>query len=342
MMQPWSTRGFSNEHAHLDKGMLAPGVAYADAPPAIRGGWTREHKAKFTRQDIYDRAEAALQSMLRYGTTYIRTHVDVDPLVGLKGIEALLDLQRDYEKQAVIDITAFNQEGFERFPETAELLEEALGMGRIGLGGHTLTDSDGEGHIRRLFELAERKVAPWLEFHTDESGKPEHFLMPLIAEESLKRGWAGNVYAIHCNSLANVSDLQAETAIELAVSAGLHIIACPTAIATRAITRTKQLIKSGLRVSMGSDNIGDLFNPLGSGNMLHYAQLLAYVQRFYEPIEQRALLDMLMLEPADADAARRLAELGRRVVYETGRTDFLLAHAPRPVSIEAVAALNSP
>jgi cytosine deaminase len=76
--------------------------------------------------------------------------------------------------------------------------------------------------------------------------------------------------------------------------------------------------------------------------MMQYAQLLAYVQRFYEPGEQRALLDMLTLEPADAEAARRLAELGCQVVYETDRTDFLLAHAPRPVSIETAAALNSP
>ncbi|MCR2805691.1 amidohydrolase family protein [Paenibacillus soyae] len=342
MTQPWSIRGFSNEHAHLDKGMLVPGVAYADAPPAVRGGWTREHKAKFTRQDIYDRAEAALQSMLQYGTTYIRTHVDVDPLVGLKCVEALLELQRNYEKQVIIDITAFNQEGFDRFPETAELLEEALGMGRIGLGGHTLTDADGEGHIRRLFELCERRDVPWLEFHTDESGKPEHFLMPVIARESKKRGWAGKVYAIHCNSLANVTDRQAEEAIELAAEAGLSIIVCPTAVATRAVTRTKQLMKAGLRVSLGSDNMGDLFNPLGSGNMLHYAQLLAYIQRFYEPEEQQALLDMLMSEPADAEAARRVEELGACVVYETGRADLLLAHAPRPVSMARGAALTSP
>lgn len=342
MTLPWSIRGFSNEHAHLDKGYLVPGVAYTDAPPAKRGEWTREHKARFTRQDIYDRAEAALQAMIQYGTTYVRTHVDVDPLVGLKGIEALLELQRNYAGQAVIDITAFNQEGFDRFPETVELLEEALGMGRIGLGGHTLTDADGAAHIRRLFELGERRDVPWLEFHTDESGRPEHFLMPLIAEESLKREWGGKVYAIHCNSLANVEDLQAEKAIELAVAAGLHIITCPTAIATRAITRTKELLKAGLRVSLGSDNMGDLFNPLGSGNMLQYAQLLAYVQRFYEPAEQQALLDMLTLEPADAGAARRVEGLGIRVEYETERADYLLAHAPRPVSLISAATLTSP
>ncbi|MFF2484589.1 amidohydrolase family protein [Paenibacillus sp. NPDC058071] len=330
MDQPWIIRGLSNEHAHLDKGMLVPGIAYTDAPAPVRGGWTRECKSRFTKQDIYQRAEAALQHMLQYGTTYIRTHVDVDPLVGLKGIEALLELKANYSQQVVIDITAFNQEGFERFPETAELLSEALSMGRMGLGGHTLTDSDGEAHISRLFELAEKKDAPWLEFHTDESGKPEHFLLPAIAKESINRGCEGKVYAIHCNSLANVSDGEAQQAIELVVKSGMHVVVCPTAIATRAITRTKELMKAGVRISLGSDNMKDLFNPLGSGNMLNYAQLLAYVQRFYEPAEQQALLNMLLIEPADAGSAERLGRLNIKVAYETNEAHELLAHAPRP------------
>lgn len=333
MTQAWSIRGFSNEHAHLDKGMLVPNLAsYTDAPASVRGGWTRECKSQFTKEDIYNRAEASLLTMLQYGTTYIRTHVDVDPIVGLKGIEALLELQQNYAKQVVIDITAFNQEGFERFPETLQLLEEAVSMGRIGLGGHTLTDADGEGHIRTLFQLCEEKDVPWLEFHTDESGKAEHFLMPVIAQETINRGLGGKVYAIHCNSLANVSDQQAHIAIELAATAGLHIVVCPTAIATRAITRTKELMQAGLRISMGSDNMSDLFNPLGSGNMLHYAQLLAYVQRFYEASEQQALLDMLMIKPVDESSAYLLSQLETRVSYETGQANQLLTHAPRPSS----------
>ncbi|MFS0726817.1 amidohydrolase family protein [Paenibacillus sp. 1P07SE] len=341
MTKAWQIRGFSNEHAHLDKGMLVPGAVYSDAPAPVRGGWTREHKARFTKQDIYERAEAALQLMLQYGTTYIRTHVDVDPLVGLKGVEALLELQSNYADQAVIDLTVFNQEGFERYPETGELLAEALTMGRIGIGGHTLTDEDGQAHIRRIFELAERGDAPWIEFHTDESGRPEHFLLPAIAREAGARGVGSRVYAIHCNSLANVSDDAAQEAIGLVANAGLHVIVCPTAIATRAITRTKALHAAGVRITLGSDNMSDLFNPLGSGNMLGYAQLLAYVQRFYEPQEQQTLIDMLLAEPIDSQASHRLAQLDAEVLYSTDDVRQLLAHAPRPAAMRRGAAATS-
>lgn len=330
--QTWRMNGFSNEHAHLDKGMLVPGVVYEDAPAPVRGEWTRGHKAQFTKADIYTRAEQALLNMLSYGTTYVRTHVDVDPLVGLKGMEAILELKQNYKNEVLIDITAFSQEGFERFPETEQLLVEALSMGRVGIGGHTLTDSDGAMHIQRIFNLAEQYDAPWVEFHTDESGKPEHFLLPYIAEQTKQRGLSGRVYAIHCNSLANVSDDQAKAAIEQVVEAGLHVIVCPTAIATRAITRTKELLKSGVRITLGSDNMGDLFNPLGSGNMLNYAQMLTYIQRFYEPQEMQSIMNMITQQPFDIQSREAFEQLSKQVVYATDRIHELLAHAPKPLA----------
>lgn len=330
-MSEWTTGGFINEHAHLDKGIIVPRVTYKDEPAPVRAEWTRQAKAEFTKADILQRADAAIRQMLRYGTAYVRTHVDVDPLVGLKGIEALLELQEKYKSEIVIDITAFCQEGFDRFPETEQLLEEAVRMGRIGIGGHTLTDRDGRGHIRRIFAIAEKTGAEWIEFHTDESGRPEHFLLPYLAEETARRGWSGKVYAIHCNSLANVSDEEAAHAIELVSQAGLHVTVCPTAVATRAVTRTKQLAKAGVRIGLGSDNIGDLFNPLGSGNMLQYAQLLAYIQRFYEPQEMEFLLNIIQQKPAIAESAEALKNQKVSYTYDSGCPRELLAHAPAPL-----------
>ncbi|MBB6636498.1 amidohydrolase family protein [Cohnella thailandensis] len=329
-MKEWMTRGFSNEHAHLDKGMLYTFLPYKDEPVPIRAEWTRQAKAAFTKQDIYDRAEKALQTMLAYGTRYVRTHVDVDPLVGLKGVEALLELKERYEDRIVIDLTAFAQEGFDRFPQSEALLLEALRMGKMGVGGHTLADGDGEAHIDRVLSIAEAGGAEWAEFHTDESGRPEHFLLPYLATAAEKRGWGGRCYAIHCNSLANVTEKEAEEAIELVSRSGLHVTVCPTAIATRALAPVKKLRKAGVRVGLGSDNIGDFFNPYGSGNMLHYAQLLAYVQRFYEPEESEYLVGLLLQEPAHAESAAKTDKLEIRYRYDNGTARELIAHAKAP------------
>lgn len=330
-MSSWSIRGFMNEHAHLDKGMIYVNEEYKDEPAPIRAEWTRKAKAGFTKIDIMKRAESAIQAMLHYGTCYVRTHVDVDPLVGLSGIEAMLELQMKYKSQIVIDITAFSQEGFERYPETNELLREALKLGRMGIGGHTLADSDGEKHIRRIFDIAESGGAEWVEFHTDESGRPEHFLLPFLAHETEARGWGGRAYAIHCNSLANVTELEADRAIELTARAGLHVTVCPTAVATRAVTLTKKLKDRGVRIALGSDNIGDYFNPMGSGNMLHYAQLLAYIQRFYEPAEMDYLIEILLNPPANAESAASVLQLPVCYQYSSSHSRELLTHALAPV-----------
>jgi cytosine deaminase len=323
-----------NEHAHLDKGMLIPTAVYKDESAPVRAGWTREAKAAFTKADIIERAEKALKTMIHYGTAYVRTHVDVDPLVGTRGIEAILELKKKYESQIVIDITAFSQEGFDRFPESADLLKEALSMGVMGIGGHTLADSNGMDHIRRIFTLAEKYNAGWVEFHTDESGKPEHFLLPFLAEETARRGWGGKTYAIHCNSLAAVEEREAANAIELTAKAGLHVTVCPTAIATRAVTLVKRLRNSGIRIGLGSDNIGDYFNPLGSGNMLQYAQLLAYLQRFYEPAEMDYLIGIIQRVPEIKESEAAIMSLPEAYRYDSRSARELLTHAPTPFRLE--------
>jgi Cytosine deaminase and related metal-dependent hydrolases len=331
-MNEWTTRGFANEHAHLDKGMLYASYPYQDEPGPIRAEWTRRAKGAFTKQDIYDRAEKALRTMLDYGTRYVRTHADVDPLVGLQGIEALLELKERYADRIVIDLTAFCQEGFDRFPQSEELLLEALRMGKMGIGGHTLADADGKSHIDRIFSIAEAGGAEWMEFHTDESGRPEHFLLPYLAKETERRGWGGRTYAIHCNSLANVTEKEAEEAIALVARSGLHVTVCPTAIATRALAPVKKLREAGVRIGLGSDNVGDYFNPYGSGNMLQYAQLLAYIQRFYEPAETEYLVGLLLQDPIHADAAAKLEKLAVRYRYDDGAARELIAHACSPRS----------
>jgi cytosine/adenosine deaminase-related metal-dependent hydrolase len=88
--------GLVESHFHLDKALLGAG-APADAGSvagAIRA--TAAMKRRFTRDDIQARARRALELAVRHGTTAMRTHVEVDPIVGLAGMEAILPLQREY------------------------------------------------------------------------------------------------------------------------------------------------------------------------------------------------------------------------------------------------------
>ncbi|AIC93284.1 amidohydrolase family protein [Shouchella lehensis] len=326
--------GWKNYHAHLDKGFLIPPNRYEDAPAPVRAEWTRDAKVMMTKQDIKRAASQALEKMTVHGTTYVRTHVDVDPLVELRGIEAMLEIKQEWKDRVVLDIVAFNQEGFDRFPETTVLLEEALKLGVNGIGGHTSMDKDAKAHIHNIFALAEKKDLDWIEFHTDETGNPQDFNLPYLADITNRLGYKQKVTAIHCCSLANVEEELAERTIEKVAHAGMTVTTCPTAIATRNLTRVKDLAKAGVPIQLGSDNLRDYFNPLGSGNMLQYGQLLAYVQRFYEKEELEQLLSWLSATPLNQQVAIAIEKLNRNVDYEVDRLSDLLADVPVIASTE--------
>ena len=93
---------FVEPHAHLDKaltaslgrnltGDLAGAIAAMDLLRELT-----------TPADIIARAEAALRIHLAYGTTHIRSHVNVLSDVGLSGLEAMVEVRERW--RGVIDL----------------------------------------------------------------------------------------------------------------------------------------------------------------------------------------------------------------------------------------------
>jgi len=111
-------------------------------------------KRSFTRQDIADRARRVLDMAVRQGTTAMRSHVEVDPIVGLMGFEAILPLRREYAPAIDLQLCAFAQEGILQMPGTEALLREALHMGADLVGGVPYNDTDAHRHIAIVFDLA--------------------------------------------------------------------------------------------------------------------------------------------------------------------------------------------
>ncbi len=94
-----------------------------------------EHKARYTTEDILERAGRAIHEGLLNGTTVFRAFTDVDSIGKLRGLEGLLALRERWWDVAHIEVVAFPQEGILRDPGTAELLEEAMRLGADVVGG---------------------------------------------------------------------------------------------------------------------------------------------------------------------------------------------------------------
>jgi cytosine/creatinine deaminase len=288
------TPGFVNIHTHLDKADLLSKMRPEQFGKSLEENreLLKTFKRSYTVEEIKARAGRVIREFISHGVTAIRTQVDVDSTGGLKPMQALKELRE--EVGIDLEICAFPQQGVVDEKSRA-MVEHALEEGADLLGGLPLVEKTMEEqarHIDILFELAKEYNVD-LEVQVDESNNPQDFILPTLAEKTIENGWEGRVSATHCISLSAQDDRIAAEAIKLVVEARMNVIVTPSAnlitqfrvpegVHSRpnnSITRVKELLEAGVNVAMGTDNIRDIFYPLGNCSMLREMHVLAAATR---------------------------------------------------------------
>jgi cytosine/creatinine deaminase len=184
--------GLVETHIHLDKSRLL-GRCPAEPGRAINPvRYVEAFKPEISEEDIYERAEATLRECLLHGTTRIRTHVEIDPKIGLRGHDALARLARDYAWAVDLQLCVFPQDGLTNVPGTDELLVETLERGARVIGGAPRYDTDAPAQIRRIFELAQAYDCD-VDLHLDVGPTADHLDVHLVAELTEAHGLGGRV-----------------------------------------------------------------------------------------------------------------------------------------------------
>src|ERR1700739_2425483 len=146
--------GFVETHIYLDKSCILDRVKSEKGDLTEAIAEAAKAKAAFTPEDVHARAIRTLEKAILQGTTHMRTHLEVDPGIGLRSLEGVLPLVRDYTWAIDLQICVFPQEGLLNNPDTDELMVEALKRGCAVVGAAPYTDSDPHGQIDRIFEMA--------------------------------------------------------------------------------------------------------------------------------------------------------------------------------------------
>jgi|Deesub1362B_J571_1020462.scaffolds.fasta_scaffold00005_320 cytosine deaminase len=299
------TPSFIDPHLHLDKVYtyhMAPnpdGTLYG----AIYSLW--QVKKKYTIEDIKKRASRVIRSALVYGTTHIRTHVDVDTIGGLTPLKALLEIKKEFKDVVDIQVVAFPQEGILRDPGSEELMWKAMELGADVVGGmpHSeWTDDDMKRHVDIIFEIAKEYGKP-IDAHVDETDDPYSRSIEYFALKTFREGLSGKVTADHVCALSAYNDYHAAKVIDLLKQANVNIITNPetniviegrldTYPKRRGLTRVKELWKAGVNVSFGQDCVQDAFYPYGKADRLLTAWALALMVQMTTPEEIEAVMNM--------------------------------------------------
>src|SRR3984893_7762391 len=127
--------GLIEWHLNLDKALLDGERAGPDGTLGGAIAVTGELKRAFPPATVRDRARRVLDQAITNGTTFVRAHPDVDPIVGLMTLDVMLGVREEYRGLMDLQVVAFPQEGLLRAPQTLELLREGLRRGADVVGG---------------------------------------------------------------------------------------------------------------------------------------------------------------------------------------------------------------
>lgn len=331
--------GLVETHIHLDKACIMQRCQLSEGTLAEAIAQTRAAKADFSEADVYKRGAQVLDKAIAQGTTHMRTHVEIDPQIGLTGFNAVRRLQADYAWAISLEICVFPQEGLLNNPGTEALLCEALALGAEVLGGCPYTDAEPSAQIRRLFELAVEFDRD-LDLHLDFDLNPEGMTIGEVIRCTRQHGWGGRVTIGHVTKL---SALPRDTLLAVAESlaeAGVQVTCLPSTDLfltgcehfhnrPRGLAPLQHLHACGVTCSLSTNNIGNPFTPYGDASLVRQANLFANVSQLATEAELLRCLSWVSSESA------RLLRLPDYGLTPGCRADFIVFDASSPAAVVA-------
>ncbi|MDX6355020.1 MAG: cytosine/creatinine deaminase [Streptomyces sp.] len=288
-------------HAHLDLALTAGGPPSGDA------------------EDVQRRATEAALLQLGHGATALRSHVRIGDVQGLRSLEAVLQARRAL--RGLVDVQSVAVPRLLTGAAGADglaMLRDALKMGASAVGGCPDLDPDPSGYTEAVLALAAEFGVP-VDLHTAADDPAR-----LARLAAMAGGLRPGVTLGPCHGLGSLGPAAVATAAARLAAAGVSVVALPQGgcgvLDRGGTTPVRALRAAGVRVTAGSGALGDLANPVGRGDPLEAAFLLASQGEFrparaYELIsgEARAVIGLPEVRVEAGFPAELLAVRGESV-----------------------------
>jgi cytosine deaminase len=245
-------------HAHSDTALSADG----DGP------------LSYDTQEVQRRATEAALLQLGHGATALRSHVHVGDVQGLDALAAVLQVRRSLRGLAELTTVAMPRllTGVAGADGLA-MLRDAVKMGASVVGGCPDADPDPTGYAETVLELASEHGCA-VDLHTD--GDDPTRLGRLAA---MAGGLRPGVTVGPCGGLGRLPAEAATRAADRLAAAGVGVVCLPQGgcggVDGRGTAPVRLLRAAGVRVAAGSGALRDVANPVGRGDPLEAAYLLA-------------------------------------------------------------------
>ena len=337
--------GFIETHIHLDKACIMERCRSGKGDLAEAIDEVTKSKKEFSEDDVAARASRVLEKCVSHGTTHMRTHLEVDPGIGMRGFDGVFPLIEQWCWAIDVEICVFPQEGLLNNPGTDELMVEALQRGASVIGAAPYTDSNPHGQIDRIFELA-REFNVDIDMHLDFGEDAEQLDVDYVCELTERFNYGGRVTVGHVTKLSTAAPAHFTATAKRMADAGVAVTVLPSTdlflmgrideqSVKRGVTAAHKLLKEGVNCSLSTNNVLNPFTPFGDCSLLRMANLYANICQVGARAEVRDCFDMITSRSA---GILRLQEYGIKigapadlVVIDTDQPETAVAELAPPL-----------
>lgn len=285
--------GWVNAHAHIDRAYTVTEENFKEANRFRHEKWklNAELRRNSTVDQIYSRMAKATEHFLSQDVSVIGTFIDVDPDVRDKAIKAAQKVRDKYKSQVIFKF--INQPSYGIFDKNPREWFE-VGADFVDIVGGLLKSSEGneEEYLDIVLEAAKSR-GKMLHVHVDELNDPSEIETELLAKKTIEHGMQGKVVGVHGISVNAHPKEYREKVYQLMKKSELMIVSCPMswldswrkedlAPVHNPIAPVDEMVRHGLTVAIGVDNIADIFLPMNSGVLWEDLKALMYENRLYD------------------------------------------------------------
>ncbi|MSO73809.1 MAG: amidohydrolase [Alphaproteobacteria bacterium] len=326
--------GLIETHIHLDKACILDRcqAETGDLSEAIVE--VAAAKKRFTAEDVAARASRVIEKCISNGTTHIRTHLEVDPGIGLRGFDGVFPLIETYRWAVDIEICVFPQEGLLNNLGTDDLMIAALKRGARVVGAAPYTDSNPHGQIDRVFEMA-REFDVDIDMHLDFGDSADELDLDYVCRQTDHYRYGGRVTIGHVTKLSVASLERFDMAARRMANAGVALTVLPSTdlflmhrndnpAVRRGVTAAHRLLKHGVNCSLSTNNVLNPFTPFGDCSLIRMANLYANISQIGARADMRECFEMITRRSA------RILRLDRHEVAIGAPADLVVLDAEAP------------
>lgn len=295
-------------HNHLDKTYMT--LDWKAVTPVANLTERLQHEAAELKElagSTEQRAKKMIETLLSHGVTHIRTHVNIDPYIGLKNLEGVKAALLSYEGIVTHEIVAFPQHGLLR-DNVPALMREAMRSGATMVGGLDPAgiDQSIERSLNEIMTLAAEFDAD-VDIHLHDGGMVGYYTADKWIDMVKDAGYRGRTALSHSFCLGDVAIAQQQKIAERLAEEDVAIMSTVPINLNRTLPPIDLLNAAGVRVQFGCDGFYDSWSPYGTGDVLEKVTRFGELSR---KIDEKSLRSSLRFA---TNGITPLNEQGQRI-----------------------------